>query len=427
MTAVAPLADLDDARARDAADPLAALRAGFAIPRRDGIDAAYLCGHSLGLQAHRSRAAVLESLEDWATRGVEGHFDGPHAWYRADDEPVAHLAAVVGARPHEVAVANALTVNLHLLMASFFRPVGRRRKILVEGAAFPSDRYAVTAQLAWHGLDPQADLVVVAPDPDGLVTTEAVVAAIDAHAEDLALVLVGGVHYLTGEALDLRRIATAGHAAGAVVGVDLAHAAGNRELALHDDDVDFAAWCTYKYLNAGPGSVGALFVHERHGADRALVRLAGWWGNDPDTRFAMDQQVDFVPATGARGWKVSNPPIVSVAALRGSLEVFATAGMAALRARSIRLTAALEALLDDLDAVTLVTPRDPTRRGAMLTVRLSVPGDALVAALSARGVIVDFRPPDVVRVAPAPLYNSYEDLWRCAAALREALAAPTRH
>jgi kynureninase len=417
-----PITDLDDARARDAADPLAGVRALFSFPRRDGVDVAYLCGHSLGLQSRPAREAALESLQAWAERGVEGHFDGPHAWYRADETPAAMLATLVGAKPGEVAVANALTVNLHLLMASFFRPAGRRRKILVEGAAFPSDRYAVAAQLAWHGLDPARDLVEVPLDETGLVSTDAIVAAIDAHADELALVLVGGVHYLSGEALDIGRIVASGHRAGALVGIDLAHAAGNRVLHLHDDGVDFAAWCTYKYLNAGPGSVGALFVHERHAADADLVRLAGWWGNDPDTRFAMDEQLDFVPASGARGWKISNPPIVSVAALRGSLEVFTAAGMPALRARSIGLTGALEVLLDEIPGITQITPRDPDRRGAMLTLRLAVPGDAVVAALSAQGVIVDFRRPAIVRVAPAPLYNSYEDVWRVAEALKTTLA-----
>lgn len=416
------LASLEDAQARDAADPLSALRAHFAFPRRDGVETAYLCGHSLGLQPRGAREAVLESLDAWATRGVEGHFAGEHAWYRGDERPAALLAALVGARAEEVAVANALTVNLHLLMASFFRPRGKRRKILVEAAAFPSDRYAVTAQLAWHGLDPHDDLVVVPADDAGLVSTDAICAVIAAHADELALVLVGGVHYLTGEAIDIRRVVAAGHAAGAIVGIDLAHAAGNVELHLHDDDVDFAAWCTYKYLNAGPGAVGALFVHERHGASTELVRLAGWWGNDPDVRFAMDEQVDFVPAPGARGWKISNPPMVSVAALGGSLEVFAAAGMAALRRRSLALTGALEALLATVGGVDVVTPRDPARRGAMLTLRLHAPGAQLVAALSARGVIVDHRAPDIVRVAPAPLYNNHADVWRFVRTLETTMA-----
>lgn len=416
------LESLEHATALDAADPATAWRDEFVFPRRGGAEVAYLCGHSLGLQPRRARAAVVETLDAWAERAVEGHFDGPFAWYRGDERPAELLAALVGARPEEVAVANALTVNLHLLMASFFRPRGTRRKILIEGAAFPSDRYAVSAQLAWHGLDPVADLVEVAPDARGLVTTEAICAAIAAHAEELALVLIGGVHYLTGEAVDVGRIVRAGHDAGAVVGLDLAHAAGNVALSLHHDDVDFAAWCTYKYLNAGPGAVGALFVHERHGASTELVRLAGWWGNDPDRRFAMDEEVRFVAARGARGWKISNPPMVSVASLRGSLEVFAAVGMPALVARSRELTGALEALLADVPGIELVTPADPARRGAMLTVRVPAPGAALVAALSGGGVVADHRPPDIVRLAPVPLYCSRADVWRAVQTLEKAMA-----
>ncbi len=416
-----PLTSLDEAIAYDDADPMRAFRGEFVLPRRHGHDAVYLCGHSLGLQPRRSRTAVLESLDAWGTQGVEGHFAGEIPWYRADEPPAAMLATLVGARPGEVAVANALTVNLHLLMASFFRPSGRRCKILIEAAAFPSDRYAAAAQLAWHGLDASADLVVAAPDDNGLVSTEAIIAAIESYGDELALVLVAGVHYLTGEAIDLGAVVRAGHAVGAIVGVDLAHAAGNRTLQLHDDAVDFAAWCTYKYLNAGPGAVGAYFVHERHEHDVDLVRLAGWWGNDPATRFAMHEQLDFVPATGARSWKVSNPPIVSVASLRGSLEVFAAATMGRLRERSQALTGALEMLLAEVDGITLITPPDPARRGAMLTMRLPVPGADLVAKLAALGVVVDFRPPSVLRVAPAPLYNSYEDIWRFATALKTTL------
>ncbi len=418
---MSPLSGLDDARSRDEHDPLRSFRDEFVFPRRNGRDVAYLCGHSLGLQSHRSRTAILESLDAWGTRGVEGHFDGERPWYGVDDVPAALAASLVGAQAHEVAIANALTVNLHLLMASFFRPSGRRRKILIEEAAFPSDRYAVAAQLAWHGLDPHADLVVVPADHAGLVPTSRIVEEIERHDDELALVLVGGVHYLTGEAVDIGAIVRAGHAAGALVGIDLAHAAGNRVLTLHDDDVDFAAWCTYKYLNSGPGAVGALFVHDRHGDDTDLVRLAGWWGNDPDTRFAMDEQVDFAPASGARSWRISNPPVVSVASVHGSLEIFAAATMPRLRARSVELTATLEALVAGIDGVEQITPADPERRGAMLTLRLPAPAAEVVRRLGAAGVIVDTRPPRILRVAPAPLYNSYEDLWRFAETLKTAL------
>ncbi len=416
------LESLEQARDRDRSDPLSSLRTEFARPQHEGRDVVYLCGHSLGLQPHRSRAAVLDSLDTWATRGVEGHFSGEHAWYQADVYPEAMLADLVGARPNEVAIANGLTVNLHLLMASFFRPTGRRTKILIEAGAFPSDRYAVTSQLEWHSLDASEHLVVVPADETGCVSSRAIIDAIGGCGEELALVLVGGVHYLTGEALDIGAIVAAGHGVGAIVGVDLAHAAGNRVLALHDDNVDFAAWCTYKYMNAGPGAVGALFVHQRHCEDNTLVRLAGWWGNDPNTRFAMDQQVAFVPVPSASGWKISNPPVISIASLRGSLEVFAAVGMARLRERSLSLTATLAALLGDVEGVEQITPSEPDRRGAMLTLRLRVPGSAVVARLSAAGVVVDYRPPAIVRVAPAPLYNSYEDLWRFATMLKTTLA-----
>jgi kynureninase len=419
---VTPLSSLDDARALDAQDPLRRFRDEFVFPQRNGREVAYLCGHSLGLQSHRSHDAILESLDAWGTRGVEGHFAGDRAWYRADEPPAAMAASLVGALDHEVAIANALTVNLHLLMASFFRPAGRRCKVLIEESAFPSDRYAVATQLAWHGLDPHRDLVVVHADQLGLVPTARIVETIEAHADELALVLVGGVHYLTGEAIDIGAVVRAGHAAGALVGIDLAHAAGNRILALHDDGVDFAAWCTYKYLNSGPGAVGALFVHDRHADDVGLVRLAGWWGNDPGTRFAMDEQVDFVAARGASSWKISNPPVVSLASVRGSLEVFVAATMPRLRERSVALTATLESLVAEIAGVEQITPADPTRRGAMLTLRLPASAAEVVRRLGAAGIVVDARPPSILRVAPAPLYNTYEDLWRFATELKTALA-----
>lgn len=410
----------DHARDLDLADGLPLRRAQFAVPLYDSATAesmAYLCGHSLGLMPSAARDAILQSVADWADRGVDGHFAPTRGWYRADDRPVATVASLLGAHEDEVAVANALTVNLHLLLVSFFRPAGARRKILIEAGAFPSDRYAVTSQLRWHGLDPRADLLEVAPDQAGLVTTDAIASGIETAGSELALVLVSGVNFRTGEALDIGRLGQVAHDQGAMFGVDLAHAAGNIELSLHNDQVDFAAWCNYKYLNSGPGAVGGLFVHRRHGADSTLPRFAGWWGNDPDSRFSMDDTPDFVARTGAAGWKISNPPIVSLAAVEASLGVFAAHTMTELRRRSVTLTATLEALLDTVEGVQQITPREPHRRGAMLTLRVEHAPHDLVARLARRGVIVDLRPPDLLRVAPVPLYNGYEDIWRFVEAL----------
>jgi kynureninase len=295
----------------DRADPLRPLRQQFAIPRDDQgarAELTYLCGHSLGLMPRAAREDVGEVLDQWAAMGVEGHFGGKQPWYTFDDTLAPAMAAVVGADASEVALMGTLTADLHHLFASFFRPRGRRTKILIESGAFSSDRYAVAAQLRWHGLDPRDHLIEVAAHERGLFGTDRFVDVLARRGDEIALVWVGAVNYLTGEVLDLHAVTDAAHRAGCVVGADLAHAAGNVELRLHEWDVDFAAWCTYKYLNAGPGSVAGIFVHGRHGADPALVRLAGWWGNDPATRFEMP--ADFVAVAGARGWRVSNPPIL---------------------------------------------------------------------------------------------------------------------
>jgi kynureninase len=329
------------------------------------------------------------------------------------------MARIVGAEPVEVALLNSLTVNLHLLLASFFRPTDRRRRILTEGPLFPSDRHALTTHLAQRGLDPTVDLIVVEPRTgESLVGTLDLEAAIAGHADDLALVFLAGVNFATGGAHHIERLTAAGHAAGAIVGWDLAHAAGNIELELHDWGVDFAAWCTYKYLNGGPGSIGAIFVHERYARDRALPRLGGWWGMDPDARF--DPEAPFAPADGAAGWVTSTPSILALAPVAASLAIFDEVGMRRLRGRSVALTGYLEALLDDLP-VDVITPRDPAARGAQLSLRFAA-AEAILATLAARGVVADFRAPDIIRIAPVPLYNSYLDAWRFAAILREAIA-----
>jgi kynureninase len=413
---------LEEARSLDAADPWRDRRDEYARPRHPGTGepVAYLCGHSLGLQPRGARAAVERVLDHWAALGVDGHFSGAEPWYRFDEPPAARLEPIVGALPGEVAVAGTLTVNLHLLMASFYRPSARRRLVLVEAGAFPSDRYAVDAQVAWHGLDP-ADAVVAVPDDDPGTTTSRILDVIAARGDEIALVLLGGVNYRSGELLDIERITRAARAAGSVVGWDLAHAAGNVPLRLHDWDVDFAAWCTYKYLNGGPGSVGAYFVHRRHDDDPSLVRLAGWWGNDPDRRFAMDEERAFTPRPGAAGWKVSNPPVLALAAVRAALDSFAAVGIDALRAKSLALTASFAGWIDGLPGVRVLTPADPQCRGAMLTLHLPGRAAAVHEALGRAGVVGDLRAPDTIRLTPVPLYCGWEDAARAALALRAAL------
>jgi len=414
-------ADLGEAHARrlDAADPLAGYRDRFLLPAGgDGSPKAYLAGQSLGAQPITARAAVEAELDAWARLGVDGWFARERAWIDADDAIRESTATLAGARPGEVATLNTLTVNLHLLFATFFRPAGRRTAILIDAPTFPSDRYAVESQLRLHGLDPARDLVVVRPrDGESLLQGEDLEGAIHEHRDRLAVALLAGVNYATGQAYDIARLTAAVHETGAVALWDLAHAAGNVPLALHEANVDGAAWCTYKYLNGGPGAIAQLFVHERHAIDASTLRLAGWWGNDPATRFRMAEAFD--PATGADGWRISTPPILSLAPIRASLAIFGAVGMAALRAKSMRLTAYLEDVLRALvPDVEILTPRDPAARGAQLSVRLE---DATrrLAAMEAADVVADFREPDIIRLAPVPLYNTFHDAWRAARALAD--------
>jgi kynureninase len=396
----------------DRADPLRRFREQFAYPTAGtavGDDLVYLSGHSLGLMPLAARDDVTTVLDAWALLGVEGHFDGADPWYRYDEALAPAMAMLVGAEAGEVALMGTLTANLHHLFASFFQPSGRRTKILIEATAFPSDRYAVAAQLRWHGLDPHEHLIEVSPDAAGLYDVEQFCDVMSSRGDEIALVWLGAVNYLTGEALDVSRVVEASHCAGCVVGFDLAHAAGNIELQLHRWDVDFAAWCTYKYLNGGPGAVAGLFVHERHGSDPRRLRLAGWWGNDPATRFEMAS--DFVPFAGAAGWRMSNPPILSLAPLKASLALFAAAGVQRLRTKSLALADHVIERLSTMRSIEVLTPRDPQRRGSQVSI--SVPGEAvsLERELRARGIVVDVRPPDVIRLAAAPLYNSARDVW----------------
>jgi kynureninase len=358
-------------------------------------------------------------LEAWGRLGVDGWFDPDRPWFTLDDSLRDSMARVVGARAAEVAILNSLTVNIHLLLASFFRPQGPRRRILTDGPVFPSDRHALTSHLAQRSLDPAADLIVVGPEAgESTVPTGDLEAAIAEHASELALVFLNGVNFATGQLHDIERLTDAGHRAGAIVGWDLAHAAGNVELSLHDWNVDVAAWCTYKYLNGGPGAPGAIFVNDRHGPDPDMPRLAGWWGIDSSHRF--DPEAPFVPDHGAAGWKTSTPSILALAPVAASLAIFDEVGLPALRARSIALTGYLARLLDDL-RVEVITPADPAARGAQLSLRFDA-AESMLAELAARGVVADFRAPDLIRVAPVPLYNTFEDCWRLAGHLRELLA-----
>ncbi len=416
---------LEAAKARDAADPGTARRAGFHFPRRpDGGEVVYLCGNSLGLQPRRAVDDVTAFMAQWQRLGVLGYHDPEADWLNLHERLAPTAAALVGAKQTEVIVMNSLTINLHLLMASFYRPTRERHVVLIERGAFPSDRYAVVSQLRWHGLDPASSCVQAAPRAgEHLLRQEELVAEIERIGPRLALVLLPGVQYLTGQRLDMRALADAAHRVGAIVGFDLAHAVGNLPLALHDWDVDFAVWCSYKYLNGGPGATAGAFVHERH-FDPKTPRLSGWWGNELETRFEM--AAEFRPYRGAAGWQVSNHPLLGMVPLQASFAQFAAAGLAALRARSISLTGWLERLLDTRlgDRVEILTPRDPEQRGAQLSVRLcSTRGDgrALFDGLLARGLTCDWREPDAIRLAPAPLYNSYEDCWRAVELIAGAL------
>jgi kynureninase len=423
-----PAEALHEARQRDAADPLRGFRARFALPRNArGEPLVYLCGQSLGLEPLAARERVLEELDDWANLGALAHESGRRPWIPYHETLTAGLAYLTGAGADEVIAMNSLTINLHLMLASFYRPAGNRSRILIEAGAFPSDHHAVASQIEWHGLDPRTQLLELAPAAgEDVIAEESIEALIDARGEQIALVLWPGVQYRTGQAFDLARIARAARRRGCIVGFDLAHSIGNLPLALHDSDADFAVWCSYKYLNGGPGALGGCFVHERHASPGAVPRLAGWWGHDPLTRFEMKPQ--FRAARGAAGWQVSNPPILSGAPLIAALELFQSAGMQRLRTKSLELTAFLERLLEPLE-VDLVTPRNPQARGCQLSLRIrSTPGTGggqrgrrVFEALAAGGAVCDWREPDVIRAAPVPLYNSFEDVARFAELLARAL------
>ncbi len=404
------------AAALDAADPLRQLRDQFLIPQHDGADQAYFVGNSLGLQPRGAQAMVQEVLDLWARIAVEGHFTGPTHWMNYHRLVRDSLARVVGALPVEVVAMNTLSVNLQLMMVSFYRPTAARPAILIEAGAFPTDRHAVESQIRFHGFDPAADLIEVQPDEaNGTISMDAIERAIAEHGKRVALVLWPGVQYRSGQVFDLDAITRLARAQGANIGFDLAHSVGNVPLTLHDTAPDFAVWCHYKYLNGGPGAVAGCFVHERHARDTTLPRFAGWWGHEQATRFQMAPE--FVPELGAEGWQLSNPPVLGLAPLRASLELFDRAGMPALRAKSLQLTGHLEALvLARLSNVLqIVTPTEPERRGCQLSLRVAggrAQGRALFEHLQSKGVLGDWREPDVIRISPTPMYNRHDDILR---------------
>ena len=404
------------AMALDAADPLRPLRGEFLIPKHKHSEQIYFCGNSLGLQPRGARAHVLQVLDKWSHEAVEGHFTGQAQWMTYHEQVREPLARVVGARPAEVVAMNSLTTNLHLMMVSFYRPTSERAAIIIEAGAFPSDRHAVESQIRFHGFDPATHLIEVQPDQaDGTLSMEAMERAIGEYGSRAALVLWPGIQYRTGQAFDLREVARLTHAQGAVAGFDLAHAVGNVPVNLHESDADFAVWCHYKYMNSGPGAVAGCFVHERH-AQTTRPRFAGWWGHEKETRFQMGPQ--FVPTPGADGWQLSNPPILALAPLLASLELFDKAGgMPAIRTKSEKITGFLEALIRARvpETLEIVTPADPARRGSQLSLRVAggrERGRELFEYLSSVGTIGDWREPDVIRISPAPLYNKFMDVYR---------------
>jgi kynureninase len=403
------------ALAMDERDPLKAFRQRFFIPRFADGDCIYFCGHSLGLQPKTAAAYIEQALEDWAKLGVEGHFQAADPWMPYHRLLTEQMAELLGAKPLEVVMMNSLTVNLHLMMVSFYRPTTQRHKIVVERGAFPSDQYAVQSQIRFHGFDPETSLIELSPrERENCIPDEDIQSLIDRAGDEIALILLGGVNYATGQAFDLANISRLGHQRGCLVGFDLAHAAGNLILKLHEWGPDFAVWCNYKYLNGGPGCVGGCFVHERHAKARDLPRFAGWWGHDEASRFQMGP--NFQPMPGAEGWQLSNPAILSLAVLRASLDIFHEAGMERLRAKSILLTGYLEFLLklNVSPVFSIITPQENHRRGAQLSIRISGNGHALCDRLGREGVFGDWREPDTFRVAPVPLYNSYHDVFRFA-------------
>lgn len=414
---------LEYAKKQDAEDTLVVFRNKFHIPKdASGKELIYLCGNSLGLQPKITSEYIKEELADWANLGVEGHVEGKHPWLPYHEFLTENMAKIVGAKPSEVVVMNTLTTNLHLMMVSFYQATKTKYKIVVESDAFPSDKYAVESQLKFHGIDPKDGLILWKPRKgEELCRFEDLEEIMQTHGNEIALLMIGSTNYYTGQSFPLKKITELGHKYNCMVGFDLAHGAGNIQPNLHETGADFAVWCTYKYLNSGPGSLGGCFVHERHANNETLNRFAGWWGHNKKTRFNMRHEFDALP--GAEGWQLSNPPILSMAAIRASLDTFTEAGFENLRKKSEKLTGYLEFLLDEMqnESINVITPRNPEERGCQLSIQVKNADKNLHTKLTEAGVISDWREPDVIRVAPAPLYNSFEDVYRFSEKLKDVL------
>ena len=414
---------LNYAQQCDAKDNLSSFRDQFLFPTdSEGNTLIYLCGNSLGLQPARTSAYIQKELDDWAKYGVEGHLDAEHPWLPYHEFLTQHMANLVGAKPSEVVMMNSLTTNLHLMMVSFYQPTATKYKIIVESDAFPSDKYAVESQLKFHGFDPEDGLILWTP-PEGeeLCRFSDLEAIMEEQGDSVALLMIGTTNYYSGQHFPMQKITELGHRYGSMVGFDLAHGVGNIKPNLHEVNADFAVWCSYKYLNSGPGSLGGCFVHERHAKNDQLSRFAGWWGHNKETRFNMRHEFDAL--SGAEGWQLSNPAIISMAAIRASLDVFAEAGFDNIRRKSEKLTGFMEFLIDDMnnDRINIITPRNPEERGCQLSIQVKSADKKLHTKLTEAGVISDWREPDVIRVAPAPLYNSFEDVFEFVDRLKKVL------
>lgn len=411
---------LEYARSLDDVDILFSFRERFHFPQHEDQDAVYFCGNSLGLQPKSARYLFEKELNDWAKWGVEGHFHAENPWFGYQKQFSKSLARIVGAREEEVVAMNTLTVNLHLLLLSFYRPKDGRYKIIMEAGAFPSDQYAIETQVRMYGYNPEEAIIELKPRAgEHTLREEDIIQTIAAAGDNLACVMIGAVNYYTGQFYNLPEITAAAHKAGAYAGFDLAHAMGNLPLQLHDWEVDFACWCSYKYLNSGPGGVGGIFVHEKHGNNPDTFRLAGWWGNDERSRFQMKK--GFIPSKGAASWQMSNAPVFNMVGHKASLDIFDKTSMETLRAKSLKLTAYLEYLLRQLNNLSfeIITPSEPERRGAQLSLLFGDNGRAVFDTLTRSGVIADWREPNVIRIAPVPLYNSFEDVYRFYEILRD--------
>jgi kynureninase len=411
----------------DEQDELRSFRDKFYFPQHEGKDCIYLTGNSLGLQPRTVQAYVQQELNDWSNMGVEGHFTAKHPWLHYHEMFPSLLSNIVGCEEHEVVVMNQLTVNLHLLMVSFYRPTAQKFKIICEEKAFPSDQYALESQVRYHGFDPKEAIIEIKPrDGEHTIRTEDITDAILLHRNELALVLFGGVNYYTGQFFDLQKITKTAHEVGVCAGFDLAHAAGNVELKLHDWEVDFACWCSYKYLNSGPGGVAGVYIHEKHAKNKDIPRFAGWWGYTKETRFKMSKGFEAIPT--AEGWQLSNAPVLSMAAHKAALDIFEEAGMDKLHAKRNQLSAFLHFVLNDINAkqekkiINIITPDKEKERGCQVSILMESKGREVFNALSKQGVVADWREPNVIRVAPVPLYNSFEDVWKFGSIIQSILS-----